>query len=149
MIWAQNTKWACITATASVSNNATSAGYIDTLGYDYATIDIILDSAATESNVLTRCLLMESTNAAVSSATNITAFVGWGTGGWTLPTAENSAAETCIRFNVDCTKRKRYLHVQVTPGTAARILGVYGNLSRAEFSPNTATLGGLHAVVNG
>lgn len=89
---------------------------IDTLGFDYVSIDLLMTTANVVSNKPTTLKLQEGDT--TSSYADITAFVGGGTGGFTIPSA-NTATTTApyARFNVDTRGRKRYLQLLVSPAT--------------------------------
>jgi hypothetical protein len=58
----------------SKTNGATASGIIDTLGYDWATIDIIATTADVVSNKPTVCKLQEADDTNATSFADITAF---------------------------------------------------------------------------
>ncbi len=125
-------------AVSSTTNGATATGNIDRLGYDYCRISVISDSAVV-SNLPTTLKVSECDTTVVSNFVDITAFVGGGTGGFTipaLPTAATSITKPWAVFNIDCRPRKRYLKVSITPITT-NILTVQAELSRAETTPST------------
>ncbi len=133
---------------ASVATNATSTGNIDRLGYDYAAIDIVLDSQSSTTSKPAVLKLSESDDTVATNFADITAFTGGtSTGNFTIPNA--SAAANIVRMNVDCRARKRYLKVSLTPGDAAQIACVTANLSRGKDAPLTATEHGVSALVTG
>jgi len=149
VIYSQNVKTVVPFAPASTATNATAAGNIDTLGYDYCSVDVILDSAGATSSNPAVLKLTECDTTVVSSFVAITAFTGDNTsGGFTIPAAD-TANPQCVKLNVDCRGRKRYLKLSVTPAGAAQIVGAVANLSRAELSPTTDALAGCAEIVNG
>ena len=84
-----------------------------------------------------------------SSYSNVTALVGGGVGGFTIPAASSDTDVTSIvKMDVDCRARKRYLKVSITPGATATV-GIVACLSRAEVSPKDATDAGVAALVTG
>jgi hypothetical protein len=91
----------------SKTNGATASGIIDTLGYDWATIDIIATTADVVSNKPTVCKLQEADDTNATSFADITAFATP-----TIPNANTAATavlQNNYKFNVDCRARKRYL----------------------------------------
>ena len=136
---------------SSTATNATATGVLDCLGFDFATIDIYAgtNSAVTQTHTVLK--LTEGDTTVYSNSSDITAFVGGGTGGFTLPNvATQTADQKSLQFNVDCRTRKRYLFAAITPsGTAAQVVSMIGNLARAEIVPVTAAAANLLLMVNG
>lgn len=144
MIDAQNDK-VLIAQAASVSNT-TDTIVVDRRGFDYVSIDLILGTAAA-TTAPTVLKIQESDTTDASNYSDITEFVGGGTGGFTIPARVLiSAAEMYARFCVDCRGKKRYLRTQVTLGTTASSTQRAG-LSRAETAPITAAGVGAKAFV--
>lgn len=142
----QNTCTKVALSPLSVATNATGAGYVDTLGYDEAAVDFILDSAAATSSNPATLKLMESDDTVTTNFANITAFVGDATDGFTIPAA-NTAAGQIVRCNVDLRGRKRYLRAVITPAGAAQIVGAVVTLGKAESS--SIARAAMAAVVDG
>jgi hypothetical protein len=138
MINAQNEAVAVAIAPASVATTAATATTVDTLGYDYASFDIVLGAAATNPSVLK---LLEGTT--TSPATDVTAFVG--DTAFTIPAADAGAAQV-VRFNVDLRKRQRYLKLALTTG-ATQLVAATCRLSRAKDT--TAAAATYSGVVTG
>jgi hypothetical protein len=147
MIYAQNEKHGVVFKPQSVATNATASGRIDTLGYAYCSIDIALDSAAAASSNPATCKLSESDDT-TTTVTDITAFVGDGTGGFTIPDADTSNPQF-YRFNVDLRGRKRYLTLKLTPAGAAQQACATYHLSRAEEAAINTTKANVAVLVNG
>jgi hypothetical protein len=127
---------------------ATATGIIDTLGYDYATIDVLLPTADVVSNCPTVLKLQEADTTNATSFANITGFVG-GTD-FTIPNALTAATQITgpfCTFNVDCKARKRYLQVAISPATT-QVVNVLAQLSRGEQAP-VGTAQNSTVVVNG
>jgi hypothetical protein len=146
MIHAQNTKSYVMLKNQSVGTSATVSGTVDTLGYDYAVIEFNFDTAATTASVTTQKLSEGDTT---SAYTDITAFVGGGVGGFTIPApAGTSVTAEVQKLYVNLKGRKRYL--KATLGVdAARICSIKAELSRAEEAPDTAAKRGLTLQVIG
>ena len=141
MIHAQNAKKGVIVIPQSVATNATASGSFDCLGYEYAEVDVILDTAAATSNNPATVTLYEGDTSTAFTA--IAAFTGDDTtNGFTIPAADTSVAVIYGMF-VDLRKRKRYLKLALTTAGAAQICGATYRLSRADEAPNTATERGL------
>jgi hypothetical protein len=119
----------------SKTNGATASGIIDTLGYDWATIDIIATTADVVSNAPTVCKLQEADVTNATSFADITAFATP-----TIPSANTAATavlQNNYKFNVDCRARKRYLQAVYSPATTQTVT-VLANLGRGEQAPVTA-----------
>ena len=80
--------------------------------------------------------------------TDITAFVGGGSGGFTIPTSSLTGAANVVRMNVDMRGKKRYLRVSATPAFATRVVSV-ARLGKAEVGPVAAADVGVAAVISG
>ncbi len=146
------------TETNTISGFLTNGGTaliepIDTLGYDYAAIDVILSKMNTTSNAPSIVKLGEADITGTSNYTTITAFSGATATatnvGFLVPvTGVVTDNPNVYRFNVDCRARHRYLMVSVSPVTTAYCV-VNARLGRAEFSPTNASAVGVQAVVSG
>lgn len=130
----------------SATNGATASGIIDTLGYDWATIDVIATTANVVSNVPTICKLQEADVTNASSFADISTF--------TTPVMPNAAtAATAVlqnnyKFNVDCRPRKRYLQAVYSPQTTQTVT-VVANLGRGEIAPTTAAKANAMTLLEG
>lgn len=143
----QSTKSLAKIGTADTTTAQTFTHSIDTLGYDYASIDVVFEqTAATTDDVATALKLGQGDT--TSSYDDITAFVGGGTGGFTIPTTSLTDASNIVRFNLDLRGRKRYLQVSATPIAASVVCSVV-RLGKAEVGPVSASEVGVAAVVNG
>ena len=138
MIHAQNNKPLAVLAPASVATNATATANIDTLGYDYATIDVLLDSSASTTNNPAVLQIAESDDTVVTNFATFTGSVG--DTDFTIP-AVSATLPTVVRLNVDCRARKRYLRLSLTTAGAAMIVGATASLSRADEAVTSATTG--------
>ena len=128
----QNCGSVAVIKAASVASSATSTGVIDTLGYDEVKVVVLLDSAASTASNPAVLKLSESDDA--TTYTDITAFVGDATDGFTLP-AVSATLPTVVELNVDTRARGRYLKLSVTPSTSgAMVLGATAVLGKAADS---------------
>lgn len=144
MMALQNTATKVVIAPQVVTAAATATGYIDTLGFDEASFDIILDAqAATTSNPSTLKLGESDTT---SGFTDITKFVGDGTGGFVIPAMSTTAA-TVVRLNVDLRGRKRYINATVIPTVTDQAICVTATLGKAEDT--TIARASMGVVVDG
>jgi hypothetical protein len=129
------------------TNGETVTANIDTLGYNAASIDVILGTSNTASNNPSTLKLSESDDTVVTNFADITAFVGDGTGGFTIPTM-STAAENVSRFDVDLRGRKRYLRLTLSPVTTQAAI-MAARLYRGTDTPDSASELGVGVVVRG
>jgi hypothetical protein len=144
-------------ATKSVvghSENLTAAQthtlVIDRLGYEYVSLDVGQEPWAnagyTSQAAFTVLKLSESDDN--SSYSDVTAFVGGGTGGFTIPTPTATAGDVVVRMDVDCRGKKRYLKVTATPYTTGTVYTV-ARLGKGNDGPVSASAKGVNATVSG
>lgn len=145
MIFGQTDKVVVVIKPQSIATDATATGSFDTLGYSYAQLDVVLDSSAAVSN--NPAVLAVSEGDTTTAYTDVTALVGDGSGGFTVPNVHTANA-TVVRLNIDLKKRKRYLKLSQTSGGAANISTTIARLSRAAVQPDTTTEAGVTALVN-
>jgi hypothetical protein len=132
---------------ADLTTATTFTMSIDTLGFAYASIDVIFEpvlAAGTSSAVAITCNLQQSDTD--SAFVNVTGFVG-GTS-YTIPTPANTTDTNVVRFNLDLRGRKRYLNVSATP-QAASVIAASARLGKGALGPTSATEAGVKAVVSG
>jgi hypothetical protein len=132
MLRGANDKGVIVLKPQSVATTATATGLIDTLGYSFCQLDVLLDSAAAVSSNPAVLKLSESDDTVVTNFADIAAFVGGGAGGFTVPDASTDTPQI-VRMNVDLRKpRKRYLKTTLTPAGAAQLVAASARLSRAD-----------------
>jgi hypothetical protein len=142
----QNTCTKIMVAAVSKSAGATATGYVDTLGFREAAIDIELDSQASTTSNPSVLKLSESEDTVVSNATDITKFVGDATDGFTVGPAD-SVTPYITRLNVDLRgKHKRYLHITINPTGTTGLVSVRATLGKAGDS--TVARAGMKQVVD-
>lgn len=134
----------------SVAIGATHTMEIDTLGYAYASIDVLYTpfTAAAGAATAATVLKLQQSDTAGSGQTDISGYVG-GTD-FTVGaavTATSSVGYSC-RFDVDLRGRRRYLTVVTTPVSAVGVATVC-RLSKGEIGPVTAAGKGVTAAVSG
>jgi hypothetical protein len=134
MIHAQFDKFAATLPTAAVGSTATSTLTVDRIGYDHVSVSAI--RAANASTVFASVLKVEESDNN-SDYTDVTALVGGGTGGFTIPAVTDTNSAAIVQMDIDCRARKRYLKVSMTPGVTAT-LGIVAGLSKAEVAPTSA-----------
>ena len=133
----------------SATNGATvTFTPIDTIGFDWATIDIVgtTQSASTQAGSPSTLKLQEADNTSATSFVDIVGARGasaTGTSvdflvgiGVVVTTLQNS-----YKFNVDCRARKRYIQAVITP-TTSQTFACVANAGRGEQSPSTAVKAG-------
>lgn len=135
---------------ASVASSATFTHEIDTLGYKYASIDVVF-SPFTASNVsLASVLKVGEADTAGATAADITALVGGGAGGFTIAATGASTGANVggiARFNVDLRGRKRYLTVAVSPSTTVAVISS-ARLSKGDNHASSASEAGVNSVAS-
>ncbi len=123
---------------------------IDRLGYEYVSLDVCQEPFAnagyTSQAAFTVLKLAESDNN--SSYSDVTEFVGGGTGGFTIPTPTATAGDVVVRMDVDCRGKKRYLRVTATPYTTGTVYTV-ARLGKGSDGPVSASAKGVNATVSG
>ena len=124
---------------ASVASTATATLNFDTLGYDYLVADFTYGTQSTTDAALT--VLKWAEGDTTSSYADIVAFTG-GTAtstsvGYVIPAVTVSGLGGGIQFQMDLRKRKRYLKLSFTPGTAV-VAGCVVTMTRPEISKLTA-----------
>jgi hypothetical protein len=121
--------------TSSQTNTLT----LDTLGYDFASIDVIYGPAASTSSVA-QTLTLKQGDASNAVTENVTGFTGdLKPAAYAGQTATD--AMSVSRLEVDCRGKKRYLAVATSPNTDTVVV-IAARLSRAEEAPyNAATKG--------
>ena len=146
MIHAQFEKFAAELPTAAVGATATSTLTIDRLGYDHVSVSAIRASNA--STVFASVLKVEESDVSNSGFTDVTALVGGGSGGFTIPAVSATESAAIVQMDIDCKARKRYIKVSMTPGASAT-LGIVAGMSRAEVAPTNAAGKGVIGWVVG
>jgi len=146
MIHAQFEKFAAELPTAAVGSTATSTLTIDRLGFDHVSVSAIRASNA--STVFASVLKVEESDASGSGYSDVTALVGGGTGGFTIPAVVATGVPAVVQMDIDCRAKKRYLRVSMTPGASATLALVAG-MSRAEVAPTAAAGKGVIGWVVG
>lgn len=126
---------------ASVASTATTTMTFDTIGFDYAVINILSGTQATTDAAITTITLKEADNTSATSFAAIAAFTG-GTAtstsvGFVIPGVTVTGVGAGIQLQVDLRKRKRYLLLNVTPGTTL-VLAAVATLGRVAQGRDSA-----------
>lgn len=136
--------------TTSVASSATFTHEIDTLGYKFASVDVIFSPFTASSVSLASVLKVGESDTASqgTAATNITGLVG-GTDFTIAATGASTGANVggIARFNVDLRGRKRYLTVVVSPSTTVAIISA-ARLSKGENHAVTVTEANVNNVAS-
>ena len=141
------TKTAAKIGTADTATDATYTQTIDTLGYDYASIDVVFEATTAAGDAVADTLTLSQSDDNTTFA-NITEFVGGGAGGFTIPTTSLTDASNIVRFNLDLRGKSRYLKVSATPIIDSVVCSV-ARLGKADVGPTTAAEQGVSATVSG
>ena len=146
MIHAQNDKIVAELPTSTTASSGTATLTIDTLGYDHASVTVARASNA--STTFASVLKVEESDSSGSGYSNVTALVGGGTGGFTIPTVSDTAATSVVKMDIDTKAKKRYLKVTATPAVSVNTI-VTARLSRGENAPSSASEAGCIGWVKG
>jgi len=139
------TKQVIVIDQASTTSAATASGNIDTLGYNFVSIDIITSTSGAATNNPSVLKLSESDDTVVTNFANVSGFVG--DTDFTIPDSVTSGSWG-VKMNVDCRALKRYLKVSVSPTTTQTITAI-ANLSKGEVAPVNTTDANVKALVEG
>ena len=133
---------------ASVTVAQTFTHEIDTLGYKYASIDVLF-SPFTASNVsIASVLKVGEADTSGATAADVTGLRG-GTDFTIAATGASTGANigAIARFNVDLRGRKRYLTVSVSPSTTVAVI-TNARLSKGDVHASTASEAGVNNVAS-
>lgn len=138
----------------ALTNGATgTSANIDTLGFDFVSIDVsaTTQSASTQAGSPSTLKLQESDTTVVTSFADCVGFRGGSATAtnvdFLVPIGKTSGVNA-YKFNVDCRGRKRYLNVVLAP-TTTQTFYVTANGFRGEQSPSTAAKAGVLALIEG
>lgn len=143
-----------VTGAGSATNAGTyTSANIDTLGYDFITIDIsaTTQSASTQAGSPSVLKIQESDTTVVTSFADVVGFRGGSATATNLDFVVGVGKTTGInayKFNVDARSRKRYLNVVISP-TTTQTFQTNANGFRAEVAPTTATRAGVTNLIEG
>jgi hypothetical protein len=138
------TKSAAAGKGAVYTSSQTATLTLDTLGYAYASIDVIAGPAASTSSVFQTLTLTES-DASTGTYSTVSGFSGdLKPAAYAGQTATD--AMTVSRLDVDLRGKKRYLRVVASPDTDTVIV-VSARLGRGEAGPVDATGKGVKVSV--
>ena len=137
-----------VKAASSVAASATHSHEIDTLWYEYASIDVVFSPFTAATSSAASVLKLQQSDASGSGQANISGFVG-GTD-FTVGAGSTTGANNgyVVRFNVDLRGKKRYLTVAASPGNTVAVSTV-ARLGRGHQAPTDATSGNTSIWVSG
>ena len=140
---------------ASLSDDLASSGthamVVDTLGFSHLSMDVCFEAVAaagTSSTVALVCKLQSSDTTTAGDYVDLTATVGGGTGGFTIPTPGSTTSDVVVRFDLDLRNAKRYVRTQVTPRTAGGVYSVARLSSKEDANPYDASTKGVAVAVS-
>jgi hypothetical protein len=128
----------------AVASSATHSHTIDTLGCDYASIDVVFSTFTGSTSSYASVLKVRESDEANANFADVSGMAVTSAGAG-AQSGDNGAV---ARFNVDMRGRKRYLRVVATPGAAATIASV-ARLSKVEDMPINATGAGVNDFISG
>jgi len=149
MNFAQQTKVLNLTPPGALVDNASLAvTELDTLGYDYAVIELILGAT----DIACSAMILTDGDTSGSGHANITAsnFNGQLEADGTTAALPSATDDNGIfRWELDLTKRKRYIDATITvgDGTVGGYYVVRAELFRAKETPSSITNRGLSGLI--
>lgn len=126
---------------ASVASSATAQHTFDTRGFRELVYDLEFGTNTTTNGAPALIKWLESDDTVETNFAAITSLTG-GTaaGNFAIPAQTALGVGAVVQFQIDLRARKRYLRLQVTPGTSgAQVISGNGQLHRAESLPVSAT----------
>lgn len=150
MIFGQNVANYVVLKQQSATNGATlTSDQIDCVGYDYAVINIIGTTSNNATNKPATLRVTESDDTVLTNFAAVTALVGGGVGGFTIPSAPTATTTAPYAvLKVDLRYRKRYLTVEISPVTT-QTFTAFAQLFRAKQLPIGTTAENAAVVVTG
>ena len=143
MIQTQNMKYLPLFNPISKTAAASASGTVDTRGSDDGPT---LTRWATEGTNPTRSVLVD--GSPTDWCTNVPAFIGDDTTtGFTIPAADTDDPQV-VKFEVDLSKRRRYLELAVTAG-ATQVMSAIALLHKGSRTPNIDAESGCSEIVIG
>jgi hypothetical protein len=133
-----------VVGTTVTSSAGTATLTIDTLGYDYASVDVVVAISATAGHTAASILNVLT----LSQGDTTTA----GSSVYTVAVPAASVAVTAqpsvVRLDVDLRGKGRYLKVDATPATSLATT-IVGRLGKGEIGPESASAKGALAKYSG
>jgi hypothetical protein len=129
---------------ASFTNAATASGNIDTLGHDFAVVDLIESASNAATNNCSVLKISESDDTVVTNFADVSGLVG--DTDFTIPASVTSGVQVVAQMRIDCRGRKRYLKLTASPVTTQVLTGV-AQLFLSDEVPVSATNAGAGVLV--
>lgn len=152
MLYSQNVKFIPL-APASVASNATATLIVDTKGFAEASFCVLQAAAAATTKPITLTIAEGDTTSAFTAISGYNGGTAATNSPQTVEAPTSATACPPIILNVDCLGKKRFLRLQMTPGTT-QVLGAVAVLGRPAIGPDSlneviATQGtdGTHGTV--
>jgi hypothetical protein len=149
MINNNNTAYSVTVPTASVATNATQTLTFSKVGnsnevFDRAVVSVNIGTVATNSAVFNTCKISESDDTVATNFSDVVALTGATAtstaAGFVFPTGSQiEGGGKAVEFQIDLSKRKKYLKLQVTPLQKAAPMYSEAALFRASESADTTT----------
>lgn len=138
MIHAQSAKMVSLFKPQSVATNGTATGTVSCVGYRYAEVLLLLDTAAATNVDVTVQLSEGDTTSSFATAADLAMTTA----------APDTSNQQIYSWFVDLRKRKKNLKITYAPNTStARLATCVVRLSRAEQTPTSAAQHGLAGQV--
>ena len=133
---------------ASVAASATHSHEIDTLGFEYVSIDVVYSPFTAATSNAAPVLRLTQHDVTGTGQTNISGVVG-GTD-FTVAAGSTTGANAgyVARFNVDMRGKRRFLTLYTSPGNTVAVSSM-ARLGRAEEAPTSATAGNVGTWISG
>ena len=134
-----------VVGTPCTSATTTATLTLDTLGYDYASIDVIVDKSSTAANTAASILsVLTLGQGDTTSAVTTTVYTV------AVPSASVAvtAQPSVVRLDVDLRGKSRYLKVDATPATVLTT-NIVARLGKGEVGPESAAAKGALAKYSG
>ena len=129
---------------ASFTAAATASGNVDTLGYDFAVVDLIESASNAATNNCSVLKISESDDTVVSNFADVSGLIG--DTDFTIPASVTSGVQSVVQMRIDLRGRKRYLKLSASP-LATQILTGVAHLHIGEEVPVNATDAGTGVLV--
>jgi len=126
-------------AAASVAASATHSHEIDTLGFKYASIDVVYSPFTAATSSYASVLKVQESDSSGSGQADVSGLSV--TAGAGSTTGANVGA--VARFNIDLRGRKRYLTVVTSPGNTVAVV-TNARLTKAEQGAYDSTTAGVN-----
>lgn len=137
----QDVKTEILIVPHTASAGGTAKGFLDTVGWDHARINVSMGTYASGTHVMAALSLSEATNSA--AATGIPAFTGTtntvtvsGTSSFIIPIGVTADFQG-FAFDVDLRKRERYLAINFEAAASALAIVATAQLSRGRAMPGS------------